>query len=219
MKSWVEEQNEYNKTSLQHLGELKDTISEKLEQLCSTKKELERISKCMPSAGIKKSVKSRKRKEGKSKAKRRKRSRLENSKELISSKILKENNCTGPIKKAMLKLDELDRLQQRKHQAGSSARLKKKSWDLDARKCLKVKIVEREIDSSKQSAFQANLDRCNSSEGVGKVTPESNSDDENMETDEEEESEIEEETEEDQVEGVEEDINNKMPYQTFSLTR
>ena len=41
------------KTSLQHLGELKDTISEKREQLCSTKKELERIFKCVPSTGIK----------------------------------------------------------------------------------------------------------------------------------------------------------------------
>ena len=34
LKSWAKEQNEYNKTSLQRRGELKDTISEKLEQLC-----------------------------------------------------------------------------------------------------------------------------------------------------------------------------------------
>ena len=106
----------------------------------------------------------------------------------------------------MLKLDELDKLQQRKHQA---ALLKEKSWDLDARNCLKVKIVKWEINSSKQSDFQSHLDKCNNSEGIGKVTPESNSDDENMETDEEEESEMQEETEKDEMEGVEEDINNK----------
>ena len=74
------------KTSLQCLGELKDTVSEKREQLCSTKKELERIFKCVPSTGIKKSVKSRKRKEGKSKAKRRKRRRLENSKSVFPAR-------------------------------------------------------------------------------------------------------------------------------------
>ena len=108
----------------------------------------------------------------------------------------------------MLKLDELDKLQQRNYQAGLSALLKEKPWDLDARKCLEVKIVEWEINSSKQSDFQSNLVRCNNSEGIGKVTPESKSDDESMETDEEEESEMEEETEEHEVEGVEEDIDN-----------
>ena len=73
----------------------------------------------------------------------------------------------------MIKLDELDKLQQKKHQ---TALLREKSSNLEARKCLEVKIVEWEINSSKQSDFQSNLDRCNNSEGIGKVTPKSNSD-------------------------------------------
>ena len=65
MKQWAEEQNTYDETSLQKLAALKDTISKKREQLCKTKKELERVFKSMPSSGIKKGVLSRKRKEGK----------------------------------------------------------------------------------------------------------------------------------------------------------
>ena len=95
LKRWAEEQNTYDETSLQKLAALKDTISEKREQLCKTKKELERVFKSMPSSGIKKGVLSRKRKEGKSKAKRRKRRRLENNKEYITSKIFNTSNCTG----------------------------------------------------------------------------------------------------------------------------
>ena len=81
LKRWAEEQNTYDETSLQKLAALKDTISEKREQLCKTKKELERVFKSMPSSGVKKGVLSRKRKEGKGKAKHRKRRRLENNKE------------------------------------------------------------------------------------------------------------------------------------------
>ena len=58
-------------------------------------------------------------------------------------------------------------------------------------------------DGNQSNWYLHNLDRCNNSEGIGIVSQESNSDDENREADEEEE------TEEDEVEGVEEDVNNK----------
>ena len=152
LKRWAEEQNTYDETSLQKLAALKDTISEKREQLCKTKKELERVFKSMPSSGIKKGVLSRKRKEGKSKAKRRKRRRLENNKEYITSKIFNISNCTGiTISKTMLNLGELEKLKQRQHEAGLLAVLNETTRDDDARRCLENKIVECKLNSSTET--------------------------------------------------------------------